>query len=175
MNMTRIGQWAIGIGAFLSVAILTAETGFADEKEHEKTCTLATLNGRYLFVVNGTYFPPAAGVTVQSLFDRTGSRIFFGDGTGTTIARESVNGVIRPADLHSDLTYTINADCTGTLKILAVGATRADLGCAESRMLILGSRSLMGWRARHAGTAVAGFARAHCGSRRGWEFDAGRG
>ena len=123
MNMKRIGQWAIGIGAFISVAILTAETGFADEKEHEKTCTLATLNGRYLFVVNGTYFPPAAGVTVQSLFDRTGSRIFFGDGTGTTIARESVNGVIRPADLHSDLTYTINADCTGTLKILAVGAT----------------------------------------------------
>ena len=42
------------------------------------------------------------------------------------------------------------------------GEARADLGCAESRMLILGSRSLMGWGARHAGTAVAGFARAHC-------------
>jgi len=50
--------------------------------------TLATLKGRYLFVVNGTFFPPAGGVTVESLFSRAGIRIFYGDGTGTTIARE---------------------------------------------------------------------------------------
>ena len=30
----------------------------------------------------------------------------------------------------------------------------------------------MGWGARHAGTAVAGFARAHCRSDQGWKFDA---
>jgi hypothetical protein len=124
MSIKPIAQLAIGIGVLLGVGILTVESGYTDEKEHhENTCTLATLNGRYLFVVNGTYFPPAAGVTTQSLFDRTGSRIFFGDGTGTTIARESVNGVIRPADVHSNLSYTVNSDCTGTLKILSVGAT----------------------------------------------------
>jgi len=123
MNIKRLARSAIGTGLLMSVSLVTVQSGYADEKEHEKTCTLATLNGRYLFVVNGTYFPPAAGVTVQSLFDRTGSRIFFGDGTGTTIARESVNGVIRPADLHSDLIYTVNSDCTGTLKITSVGAS----------------------------------------------------
>jgi hypothetical protein len=122
MKMRRIGLWAT-IGVFISVGLLTVERGYTEEKEHATTCTVATLKGRYLFVVNGTYFPPAAGVTVQSLFDRTGHRIFHGDGTGTTIARESVNGVIRPADVHSDLSYTVNADCTGTLKVLSVGAT----------------------------------------------------
>jgi hypothetical protein len=60
---------------------------------------------------------------VESLFSRAGIRIFYGDGTGTTIARESVNGVIRPADTRSDLSYTVNADCTGTLKVLSAGAT----------------------------------------------------
>jgi hypothetical protein len=33
----------------------------------------------------------------------------------------------------------------------------------------------MSWGARHAGTAVAGFARAHCRSDSGWNFDARRG
>jgi hypothetical protein len=127
MKIKRIGQLAIGIWVLITLGMLTAQLACAEEREHEKRCTLATLDGRYLFVVNGTYFPPAAGVTAQSLFDRTGSRIFFGDGTGTTIARESVNGVVRPADLHSNLSYTINADCTGTLKILSVGQTAKSL------------------------------------------------
>ena len=53
---------------------------------------------------------------------RAGSRIFFGDGTGTTIATTSINGAVTAADSHSDLSYTVNADCTGTLKVLSVGA-----------------------------------------------------
>ena len=94
------------------------------EKEHATTCTLATLKGRYLFVVTGTYFPPAAGVTAESLFSRAGYRIFHGDGTGTTIVTESINGVIHAADIHGDLTYTINTDCTGTVKVVRAGATQ---------------------------------------------------
>ena len=31
--------------------------------------------------------------------------------------------MITNGDLHSDLSYTVNADCTGTLKVLSVGAT----------------------------------------------------
>jgi hypothetical protein len=123
MNKKPIGLRAIGMGLLISVGLLTAGQGYSEEKEHATKCTLATLQGRYLFVVNGTFFPPAGGVTTQSLFDRTGSRIFNGDGTGTTIARESVNGVVRPADVRSDLSYTVNPDCTGTLKVLSVGGS----------------------------------------------------
>ena len=58
MNRKRTGLW---IAALISVGLLAIEQGHTEEKEHAKTCTLATLKGRYLFVVNGTYFPPAAG------------------------------------------------------------------------------------------------------------------
>ena len=110
MNTKHIGLWAMGMGALISVGILTLEQGYTEEKEHATKCTLATLKGRYLFVVNGTYFPPAAGVTTQSLFSRAGYRIFHGDGTGTTIVTETINGVIRAADIHGDLSYAVNAD-----------------------------------------------------------------
>jgi hypothetical protein len=122
--MKSVGLWAMKIGLMICVGIGAARLGYADEKEHATTCTLATLNGRYLFVVNGTYFPPAAGVTVESLFSRAGYRVFHGDGTGTTIVTESINGVITNADRHRDLSYTVNADCTGTVKVLSVGATQ---------------------------------------------------
>jgi hypothetical protein len=122
--MESVGLWAMKIGLMICVGIGAVELGYADEREHATKCTLATLKGRYLFVVNGTYFPPAAGVTVESLFSRAGSRIFHGDGTGTTIVTGSINGVITNGDLHSDLSYTVNADCTGTVKVLSVGATQ---------------------------------------------------
>jgi hypothetical protein len=122
--MKSVELWAMKIGLMICVGIGAVELGYADEREHATKCTLATLKGRYLLVVNGTYFPPAAGVTVESLFSRAGSRIFNGDGTGTTIATGSVNGVITTADLHSDLSYTVNPDCTGTVKVLSVGATQ---------------------------------------------------
>jgi hypothetical protein len=122
--MKRVGPLAIKIGLMICVSIGAVELGYANEREHATTCTLATLKGRYLFVVNGTYFPPAAAVTVESLFSRVGSRIFNGDGTGTTISTESINGVITNADSHRDLSYTVNADCTGTVKVLGIGATQ---------------------------------------------------
>ena len=122
--MKRVGLWAIGMGLLSWVGIGTVELGHADEKEHAKTCTPATLKGRYLFVINGTVFPPASGVTTQSLFTRAGSRIFNGDGTGTSIATTSINGKVQDPDIHSDLSYTVNADCTGTVKVLSVGATQ---------------------------------------------------
>ena len=115
----------MGIGLMSCVGVATVELGHAEENEHERTCSPATLKGRYLFFESGTYFPPAAGVTVESLFTRAGYRIFHGDGTGTGIGTTSVNGVVTNADLHSDFIYTINApDCTGTIKVLAVGATQ---------------------------------------------------
>src|ERR1700731_1406385 len=100
--MKSVGLWAMKIGLMICVGIGAVEQGYAEEKEHATKCTLATLKGRYLFVVNGTYFPPAAGVTTQSLFSRAGYRIFHGDGTGTTIVTETINGVVHAADIHGD-------------------------------------------------------------------------
>jgi hypothetical protein len=118
-NMKRVGQWAVVIGVLTSVGLLTVERGFTEEREHATKCTLATLEGRYLFALTGTLFPP--DVTAESVIARAGSRIFFGDGTGTFIATMNVNG-ITTADAHGDLSYTVNADCTGTLQVVAAGA-----------------------------------------------------
>ena len=123
--MKRIGLWATGIGLMSCVGIGTVEFGYADENEHERTCSQATVKGRYLFFESGTYFPPAAGVTVESLFTRAGYRIFNGDGTGTGIGTTSVNGVVTNADLHSDFSYMINADCTGTIKVQVAPGVQA--------------------------------------------------
>jgi hypothetical protein len=121
MNMKRIGLWAAGIGVLISVGLLTVEQGFTEEREHATTCTLATLKGRYLFALTGTLFPPARGAIQESAEARAGYRIFHGDGTGTFIATTNINGVITNADGHGDLSYTVNADCTGTLEILPAG------------------------------------------------------
>jgi hypothetical protein len=118
--MTRVGLWATGIGLVICVGIGAARLGYADENEHATTCTLATLEGRYLFAANGTTFPPV--VKQPTLFARAGYRIFNGDGTGTIVATFSDNGVITIPDLHADFSYTVNKDCTGTYTVLTSGA-----------------------------------------------------
>jgi hypothetical protein len=117
--MKRVGIWAFGIGMLVGVGLLTVERGYADENDDATTCTLAPLKGRYLFALTGTLFPPE--VTAVSAEARAGSRIFHGDGTGTFIATTNVNGKITTADGHGDLSYTVNANCTGTLQILPAG------------------------------------------------------
>ena len=112
--MKRVGLWAVGIGLMSCVVISNVEFGYADEKEHATTCSPATVKGRYLFATTGTL---AAGV-----FARAGYRIFYGDGTGTIIATTTVNGVVTAKDAESDLSYTLNTDCTGTLTVLSVNA-----------------------------------------------------
>jgi hypothetical protein len=119
--MKLVGLWALGIGVFLSVGPITVERGYADDDDDATTCTLATLKGRYLFALTGTLFPPL--VAAVSADARAGYRIFHGDGTGTFIATTTENGKITAADGHGDLSYTVNADCTGTLQILPAGAT----------------------------------------------------
>jgi hypothetical protein len=112
--MKRVGLWAMSIGLMSCVGISTIELGHADENEHERTCSPATLKGRYLFATTGTL---AAGV-----FARAGYRIFYGDGTGTIIATTTVNGVVAAKDAQSDLSYTVDKDCTGSFTVLSVNA-----------------------------------------------------
>jgi hypothetical protein len=129
-NMKRIGLWAVGIAVLASVGLLTRAQGFADEREHATTCSLATLKGRYLFAASWTQFPPA--VKQPTLEARVGYRIFNGDGTGTIIATSSNNGVITMPDVHVDLSYTVNADCTGTVTVLNPGAPTVEIFVAPN-------------------------------------------
>jgi hypothetical protein len=113
--MKRVGLWAIGIGVFVSLESLNVEQGYAGQSEAK--CTLATLNGQYLFAGSATLFPPALGVKAPSLAASAGYHIFNGDGTGTDFVTFTVNGIDQNVPSPVAITYTLNADCTGTYSV----------------------------------------------------------
>jgi hypothetical protein len=114
-SMKRIGLWAIGLGALVSAGPLAVDKAYGGEKEG--ICTLATLNGQYLFAGSGTLFPPAFGVTSPSAAASAGYHIFNGDGTGTDFVTFTVNGIDQHVPSPAPITYTLNHDCTGTYSV----------------------------------------------------------
>ena len=117
--MKRAGLWAIGIGVLVSMGPLAVPEGYAGESEGR--CTLATLNGQYLFAGSGMLLPPAFGVTSVSTGTSAGFHIFNGDGTGTDFVAFSINGIVVVESSTSAITYTLNHDCTGTYSVPDAG------------------------------------------------------
>jgi hypothetical protein len=125
--MRRVTLWAIGIGLVVTVGLLTAERGNAERgnaergnaeeegKHHPSTCTLETLKGRYLFASSGTLLPPAFGVTEPTPGADAGYHTFNGDGTGTDTVTVRIGTNIVQENLVAPISYTVKADCTGTL------------------------------------------------------------
>jgi hypothetical protein len=122
--MKHIGLWAaMGIGLVITVGLITAEQGYAEDNRHAPTCTLATLKGRYLFATTGTILPPAFEVTEPTPGQSAGFNIFNGDGTGTAIVTVRVNGLTLLEHFVTPTSYTLNADCTGTVTVPPPGPT----------------------------------------------------
>jgi hypothetical protein len=120
--MKRIGLWAaIQVGVFISVGLITVQQGYAAEKGDAPICTLKTLTGRYLFAHSGTLVPPAFGVPAPTPSAAAGFHIFNGDGTGTDIVTFRVNGVTVLENQAVPISYTVNADCTGSYTVLIPG------------------------------------------------------
>lgn len=103
--------------AAASAADLGVDQSFASSNKHTGTCGLATLKGRYLFADAGTALPPAFGVTTPTLAADAGFEVFNGDGTGRDTVTLRVNGKIVANNVVVDTTYTVNQDCTGTIKV----------------------------------------------------------
>jgi hypothetical protein len=108
--MMRAALWAIGIGVAIGVGAGQASAG-----ETEGKCTLATLNGQYLFAGSGMLVPPA--VTSPSPTASAGFHIFNGDGTGSDFVTFSLNGIDQHVPSPVAITYTLNTDCTGTYSV----------------------------------------------------------
>jgi hypothetical protein len=90
----------------------------AEGKENVPPCTLKTLKGRYMFAEKGTILPPAFGVPGPTIGADAGFHLFNGDGTGTDIVTLRVNGVTVLKNAAVPISYTVNADCTGTITTL---------------------------------------------------------
>jgi hypothetical protein len=102
------------------------------EAANQEQCTLATLKGRYLFATSGPILPPAFDVTESTPGASAGFHIFNGDGTGTDIVTVRVNGAIALENVVVPISYTVNADCTGTYTVLIEGGPTFDIFVAPN-------------------------------------------
>jgi hypothetical protein len=104
------------------VAALALMVGHSPANAQAKKCSLETLKGQYLNNATGRIFPPAFGVTMESVSAVAGYSVYNGDGTGTDFVTFTVNGKVVPVPASQATTYTLNADCTGT-KTVSGGPT----------------------------------------------------
>ena len=109
--MKRVSLWMIGLGLFITVGLLTVKQGYAEEKEHEPTCTQKTLKGTYQFAATGYSIVDSVPQPIAIVEVIDANR----DGTlNVPAVTLSANGtILRFADVGGS--YTVNEDCTGTI------------------------------------------------------------
>src|SRR5262249_15685154 len=81
------------------------------------SCSNATLNGTYSFAATGWSISAGAAAPLSL----AGFDTFNGAGTSTGVITVSVNGVVVNNNSTDPSTYTINADCTGTIVFTTAG------------------------------------------------------
>jgi hypothetical protein len=126
--MNRRGLWAGGVALILLVvgaaALLTTDgAGYAkDEDASRAKCSEATLEGTYLFAQNGVRIKD----NDQRPFAIAGYDVFDGQGEVKGLASGNFNGKTFRNDRFTG-TYTVKANCTGTLTIRDGVATHGDI------------------------------------------------
>src|SRR4051794_23271057 len=105
--------------------LIAASSAWASDdgegKKKDPPCSVKTLKGRYLVADKVIILPPAFGVTVPTTGANAGYHLFNGDGTGTDTVTLRVNGTTVLENQVVPISYTVNADCTGTITVLIPG------------------------------------------------------
>ena len=126
--MNRRGLWAGGVALILLVvvgatALTTVGAGYAkDEGTSRAKCSKATLEGTYLFAQNGVEIKG----NEQRPFAIAGYDVFDGNGEVKGVASGNFNGEVFRNDRFTG-TYSVKANCTGTLTISDGAATQGDI------------------------------------------------
>jgi hypothetical protein len=123
--MNRRGLWAAGVVLILLVVgagVLTVGTGNAEnENAAGAKCSEATLHGTYLFAQNGVEIKGDE----QRPFAIAGYDVFDGNAKVKGHASANFNGKITRSKEPLPGTYTVKANCTGTLTF--TNGTRYDI------------------------------------------------
>ena len=123
--MNRRGLWAAGVVLILLVVgagVLSVGTGYAqNEKADGAKCSNATLEGMYLFAQNGVELKG----NDQRPFAIAGYDVYDGNGKVKGHASANFNGKITRSKEPLPGTYTVKANCTGTLTF--TNGTRYDI------------------------------------------------
>jgi hypothetical protein len=146
--MRRRSIGLIGVGLLVALGCLSLQWGRAPRAEDMLECSLATLQGTYIFaaegfnIENGTPSPIAYA----------GQEVYNGDGTMTGVYSVSTNGTIT-RNIPYTGTYTLNEDCTGTL------TTTEELGTFHYDQFVGPKGDEFSWVATDPGIVVSGFER----------------
>jgi hypothetical protein len=112
--MNRRGLWAACVVLILLVgvaALTTVGTGYAkDEDASGAKCSEATLDGTYLFAYDGVEIKGDE----QLPFALAGYDVYDGNGKVRAVQSSNFNGEVSRNEPLSG-TYSVKADCTGTL------------------------------------------------------------
>jgi hypothetical protein len=130
--MKRSGIWAAGVVLVLLVVgagVLAGGAGYAEDNGDNgdngdenavAKCSKATLDGTYLFAHDGVVTEgPDKGPFANAGYD-----VFDGNGKVDTVVSGNANGKIT-RKAHFSSTYTVTADCTGT--ITSTDGSQSDL------------------------------------------------
>ena len=100
-------------------ALALIGTARADDAEARLSCSNATLTGTYDFARTIWSISANDLATPVAL---AGFDTFDGDGTGTGVITINSNGVVVANNKTSTATYSVNADCTGTVVFNEAGS-----------------------------------------------------
>jgi Flp pilus assembly protein TadG len=114
--MKRSGMWAAGVVLVLLVVgagVLAGGAGYAEDNGDENAvakCSKATLHGTYLFAHDGV----VTGGPDKGPFAIAGMETYDGNGKVKGVYTSNFNGNVARHQSF-DATYTVKADCTGTV------------------------------------------------------------
>jgi hypothetical protein len=129
--MNRRGLWAGGLALILLVVVVgaaalltTVGAGYAKDEDASSRakCSVATLEGRYLFAQNGVEIKG----NDQRPFAIAGYDVFDGNGEVKGVASGNFNGETFRNDRFTG-TYSVKANCTGTVTFKDGAATQGDV------------------------------------------------
>lgn len=129
--MNRKGLWAGGLALILLVVVGAAAlslapvgAGYAKDgnASSRAKCSKATLDGTYLFAQNGVEIKGDE----QRPFALAGFDVFDGNGEVKGVASGNFNGEVFRNDRFTG-TYTVNANCTGTVTFRDGDAIHGDI------------------------------------------------
>lgn len=107
----------------ITMLLFLAPAVWAQESPFQNVCTNATLEGDFGFTVTGTRpSAPTPGAPVETI---VGVAMTNFDGNGNLTQTDNIHGSVNgfPApDRKGTGTYTINADCTGTMTLTSPGS-----------------------------------------------------
>ena len=125
--MKRSGIWAGGVVLVLLVVgagVLAGGAGYAEDNGDDNAvakCSKATLHGTYLFAHDGV----VTGGPDKGPFAVAGYDVFDGNGKLDTVFSANFSGQITRKEHAPTSTYTVKADCTGT--ITSTDGSQSDL------------------------------------------------